>query len=395
MVKYFLAAALVATCAFAVSPDSAKVGDLTERGTLIYSSTADSFDVRDDTIFDQWWTGSWSYGIGAMWYYPTYDMKCAGNFQIDEMYDQYQLTSFDHEVVYWYGSPNTTFGCWATLYEDGGSAPATTEPYEFASGAGWHDAFVAGDAREWDDDFTGYLGGDYWPYGTMTETADGDGCYKVSANLDESAAGGWYVQLSSDDIYWFSVQRYALYPGSGPYGGPRDYAGSSTGAPSPGWLQSGNGGAAWVPPSYSGDICLRLYGVVGIPDETDPTITDTYPLDEEYPSGVPPTDSMAGCHWQDGDPEENRGIDVGASSFFVYLGSDLILGMLDVDDTDLFDVIVDFEADDTWGDGQTYTVETETFDKAGNSATDTWDFTTGYTNIVNSSLGAIKAGFTQ
>jgi hypothetical protein len=111
----------------------------------------------------------------------------------------------------------------------------------------------------------------------------------------------------------------------------------------------GNSGHSWISgdgyywelTEYEGGIdwCIEVYAEPGGPPEDDepPTITDTYPVDEDWPSGVPPGENFAGCHWMDGDPAENRGIDVGASSFFVYLGSDLILGMLDVDDTDLYE----------------------------------------------------------
>ncbi len=147
---------------------------------------------------------------------------------------------------------------------------------------------------------------------------------------------------------------------------------------------------------YSGAMFVRVTVGPGIIDETDPTITNIYPFDEDYPSGIPPDENFAGCHWEDGDPETNLGIDVGASSFTVYDASmDLVTGILVIDDADLFDVIVDFEGDDPWDEGATYTVETETFDLAGNSASELWTFDTGYTTITDSSFGAIKAGFAQ
>jgi|GEM_PF-1233190 len=149
--------------------------------------------------------------------------------------------------------------------------------------------------------------------------------------------------------------------------------------------------------SNFGDMIQAIYDWFGAnPDEQDPTITDTYPMDADYPSGVPPTDNTAGCHWQDGDPSENSGIDVEASSFVVYdPDMDPVTGDLTTDDTDEYDVIVDFEADDPWEEGATYSIETETFDNAGNSASDEWTFDVGYTNVVESSFGAIKAGFAQ
>jgi hypothetical protein len=152
--------------------------------------------------------------------------------------------------------------------------------------------------------------------------------------------------------------------------------------------------SSW-PPYY--ELFYELHGWTGPPDEEAPTVTDMYPLDEDFPSGVPPNENTAGCHWQDGDPDTNRGIDVDASYFEVYdAGMDLVTGMLDIDDSDLWDVVVDFEGDDPWEEGATYTVETETYDLAGNGpVTEEWSFTTGYVNIAPASLGIIKVGFTE
>jgi hypothetical protein len=144
------------------------------------------------------------------------------------------------------------------------------------------------------------------------------------------------------------------------------------------------------------DIIQAIYDWFGggVPDEEDPIITDMYPQDADWPSGIPPTENVAGCHWQDGDPDENSGIDTDESTFEVFdSGDNPVSGELTIDDADEYDVIVDFEADELWLEGETYTVETTAFDNAGNSADETWDFTTGYTNIVEKSFGAIKADF--
>jgi hypothetical protein len=156
----------------------------------------------------------------------------------------------------------------------------------------------------------------------------------------------------------------------------------------------------WTPGQYvfgsKYDNFYELWGSTGPPDEEDPTVTDMYPLDDDFPSGVPPADNTAGCHWRDGDPDTNKGIDVENSVFTVYDPDDeVVAGMLDIDDSDLWDVIVDFEADDPWEEGAIYMVETETYDLAGNSANETWYFTTGYTNVAPASLGVIKAGFAE
>lgn len=159
------------------------------------------------------------------------------------------------------------------------------------------------------------------------------------------------------------------------------------------------------------DFAVGWYGIVGgeditdysadneitiIQDQEDPYITDTYPHDEDWPSGVPPTENTAGCHWDAGDPDTNSPIDADESTFEVRdSGDNPVPGDLDIDDTDPYDVIVDFQADEPWLGGETYTVETTTYDMAGNSATEVWDFTTGYVNIKTSSFGAIKALYAE
>jgi hypothetical protein len=169
---------------------------------------------------------------------------------------------------------------------------------------------------------------------------------------------------------------------------------------------NGNSGHSWV--SSDGydwelmespdavDWCIGVYAEPGEPpdDSEDPYVTDMYPDDADWLSGVPPTENTAGCHWQDGDADENSGIDTDESTFEVFdSGDNPVEGELMIDDDDEYDVIVDFEADDPWMEDETYTVETTAYDNAGNSATETWDFTTGYTDVVEKSFGAIKADF--
>jgi hypothetical protein len=136
---------------------------------------------------------------------------------------------------------------------------------------------------------------------------------------------------------------------------------------------------------------------IGIfPDQENPYINYTYPHDVDWPSGVPPTENTAGCHWNGGDPDTNSFINVDESTFEVRdSGGNAVSGNLNIDDTDSYDVIVDFQADEPWLGGETYTVETTTYDMAGNSATAIWDFTTGYLNINTSSFGAIKALYAE
>jgi hypothetical protein len=170
----------------------------------------------------------------------------------------------------------------------------------------------------------------------------------------------------------------------------------------------GNSGHSWV--SLDGydwelmedqggvDWCIEVYAEPGEPpDDTDaPYVTDQYPLDEDWPCGVPPTEDTAGCHWQDGDPAYNVGIDVGTLSFEVrdHNGT-LQVGEMDIDDSDIFDVIVVFDVEGVWEEDENYAVETECYDLAGNSDSAFWIFSTGYTNVVEKSFGAVKAGFAQ
>jgi hypothetical protein len=144
----------------------------------------------------------------------------------------------------------------------------------------------------------------------------------------------------------------------------------------------------------AGVECSEDNEIVIIPDQEDPYITDTYPHDGDWPSGVPPSEDTAGCHWNAGDSDVNSFIDVDESTFEVRDSDDNpVAGELTIDDSDPYDVIVNFEADGLWAGGETYTVETTTYDMAANSATESWDFTAGYLNIDKSSYGAVKALF--
>ncbi len=197
------------------------------------------------------------------------------------------------------------------------------------------------------------------------------------------------VEFNSGEICWvvFSVPPEVGHPISDGDGNSGHSWISSDGYD---WeLMEAQGGVDW---------CIEVYAEPGeAPDDSEPpTITDTYPIDDDWPSGVPPTEDTAGCHWQDGDPAENLGIDVTASTFDVRDGDGIyVTGEWDIDDSDLFDVIVVFDVDGIWEEGENYAVETECYDLAGNSTSEFWIFSTGYTNIVEESFGTIKAGFAQ
>jgi|GEM_PF-1749788 len=153
-------------------------------------------------------------------------------------------------------------------------------------------------------------------------------------------------------------------------------------------LMEQQGGADWVISVYAEPT--------GETDDDPPDITDTYPREEDWPCGVPPGEDTAGCRWQDGDPEDNFGVDVNASTFDV-LDCDgiYVAGDLNIDDSDIFDVIVVFEVEGVWEEDENYAVETVCYDLAGNSTSEFWIFSTGYTNVVEESLGAIKARFAR
>lgn len=380
MLKYFLAAVLIASCALAVSNDC-----IVGQGAPIDVGYSHS-NTRDDELWNQWGQGT-SVALGSMWYAGMgQDMAVADNYQVTT--SGYSFTDWQTYFCFWYGSPDTSKGAWVCIYEDGGSSPATTEPYEYGSSSGWHADLEAGNGGEGYGSITGLMGADYWTYGNISETLDYYlfgyyPVYLVEGNFGDTESGGWIHISDADNAYWWATQLYAP---SGPYGGPSD----CTDTMSPTWLQRGVSGASWTNPGYPYGMPLVIYGAPS--DETDPVITDMYPMDADYPSGVP-VDTMAGCHWTDME-EGDVGIKVADSSFNMYDSDmEIITGSLTVDDTDLHDVIVDFEPDDVLMDGSTYTVETECFDLAGNSASEEWDFTTGYMNIESTSLGTIKATF--
>ena len=170
----------------------------------------------------------------------------------------------------------------------------------------------------------------------------------------------------------------------------------------------GNSGHSWISSDgYSWELMdsteavdwnICVYAEPGTPpeDEEDPIITGTFPHDEDFPSGVPPSKDTAGCHWQDGDPQFNLGIDVDASTFVVRdSDGNYMTGDLSIDDSDIYDVIVVFDVAGTWSEGESYAVETVCYDLAGNSGPAFWIFSTGYLVIEEKSFGAIKANFTQ
>jgi hypothetical protein len=191
------------------------------------------------------------------------------------------------------------------------------------------------------------------------------------------------VQFNGGDICWviFSVPEDDGRPIS-----------DSDGNSGHSWIS--DDGDYWQLMDGGGDVdwCIGVYAEPSEPPEDDdaPYISDQYPVNDDWPCGVPPEESEAGCHWLD----EGSGVDPDALTFAVY-DHDLnpVGGILFVDDDRIHEVIVMFWADGYWEHDEVYTVETTCYDFNGNSATDTWNFTTGYTKIEEESFGRIKAGF--
>lgn len=353
MIKYGVLVLMMASCAFAANPTT----DSGYGSGIVYNP-----DDSRDVLFDQ--ELAQHDNTGTSEYIAAYDLRSI-------IVDDFEITMGRQTIenvdiwVGWWTYMGTAQTISVRIYEDDGGVP-TGDPE-----GGWLWEYPA-TSSDWENSTVG----------TDLEL------YEVDIPSGDEPS------VDADTLYWFGFQVEHTYPpqaGAGMHNtivwGEQTYF-ASVYFGYPNWV---TGSTIFGSSTSSGFI---LYGTT-IVDETDPTITDTYPSDDDYPSGVPPTDNTAGCHWQDGDPEENSGIDVGSSVFEVYLGSDLVGGDLTIDDADLFDVVVDFEADDPWGDGQTFTVETEAFDNAGNSADESWDFTTGYTNITTTSMGVIKAGFAE
>jgi len=170
----------------------------------------------------------------------------------------------------------------------------------------------------------------------------------------------------------------------------------------------GNSGHSWI--SEDGyvwelmespeavDWCIEVYAEPGEPpDDNDPPyVTNQYPVEDDWPCGVPPTEDTAGCHWRDGDPGFNLGIDAGTLTFEVRdQYGDYQSGELTIDDEDIFDVIVVFDVQGLWEEDESYAVETECYDLAGNSGSAFWIFSTGFLSVEEKSFGEIKAGYAE
>jgi hypothetical protein len=134
---------------------------------------------------------------------------------------------------------------------------------------------------------------------------------------------------------------------------------------------------------------FELHGT--LTDHDDPDITQTYPHDSDFPSGVP-VDTDVTFHVTD----DVSGCDTDETTCTVEENGSPLPGDLTFDDSDPLDVAFTWEPDEYYTEGTSIDVEVVTYDLAGNGpVTEEWSFTTGYVNIMPKSLGGIKAGFAE
>jgi hypothetical protein len=152
-------------------------------------------------------------------------------------------------------------------------------------------------------------------------------------------------------------------------------------------------GGTWIASYYLYGLAYDcFFELHGTPVEyNDPEITETFPHDSDFPSGVPVntdvtfhvTDDISGC-------------DTGETTCDVEEGGAAVPGTLDWDDADPLDVAFTWTPDAYYPEGASIDVEVVTYDLAGNGpVTEDWSFTTGYVNIAPESLGVIKARFAR
>jgi len=146
------------------------------------------------------------------------------------------------------------------------------------------------------------------------------------------------------------------------------------------WYQDG-----W----YDYELFYELYGT--LTDHEEPVITETFPHDSDFPSGVP-VDTNVTFRVIDG----VSGCDTGETTCTVEENGASVSGDLAFDDSDPLDVAFTWESDGDCTEGASIDVEVVTYDLAGNGpVTEEWNFTTGYVNVAPASLGEIKAGFVE
>jgi hypothetical protein len=104
---------------------------------------------------------------------------------------------------------------------------------------------------------------------------------------------------------------------------------------------------------------FELHGIP--PDDVEPEVTEMYPHDSDFPSGVP-IDTNVTFHVTD----DSSGCDVEETTISVERGGEQLLGILTWDDSDPLDVAFEWEPDDHYAEGTDVDVTVETYDLAGN-----------------------------
>ena len=215
--------------------------------------------------------------------------------------------------------------------------------------------------------------------GDYTWTATGDSMYGMAVYEVEIPIGGF--DISPGTMYWLSLQHqgsWDLFWCAAYYQYDWwDYFAYYY----QGLWESGE--------SHGADQFFELHGT---PVEyNDPEITETYPHDSDFPSGVP-VDTDVTFHVTD----DSSGCDVEETTISIEQGGDQLSGIVTFDDSDPLDVAFEWEPDDHYAEGTGVDVTVETYDLAGNGpVAEEWSFTTGYVNIAPASLGAIKVGFIE
>jgi hypothetical protein len=216
--------------------------------------------------------------------------------------------------------------------------------------------------------------------GDYTWTATGDSMYGMPVYEVEIPISGF--DISPGAMYWLSLQ----HQGSGSYYWCATYH-------QPEWWDEFAlfYGGVWIAGGFC-DNKDQFFELHGTPVEyNDPDITETFPHDSDFPSGVPigtsvtfhVTDDVSGC-------------DTGETTCTAEENGDAAPGELTFDDSDPLDVAFTWEPDDDYTEGASVDVEVVTYDLAGNGpVTEEWSFTTGYVNVAPASLGHIKAGFAR
>jgi hypothetical protein len=142
---------------------------------------------------------------------------------------------------------------------------------------------------------------------------------------------------------------------------------------------------------FFGEASACMFELHGTLESEDPEVTNTFPHDSDFPSGVPVGTNVT-FHVTD----DASGCDTDETTCTVEESGSPLSGALTFDDSDPLDVSFTWDPDDDYAEGTSIDVEVVTYDLAGNGpVTEDWTFTTGYVNILPTSLGVLKARFAE